>query len=71
MPRVFDSITSVSEYWVPACAGTTIGYASAFSRHTAPELCKFVRPKKERAQGRPGARCTRGLMCKGNKQKRT
>jgi hypothetical protein len=36
-----------------------------FSRHAAPEVCKFVRPKKERAQGRPGARCTRGLMCTG------
>jgi len=44
------------------------GHTSAFSRHTAPEVYKFVRPKKERAQGRPGARCTRGLMCKG-KQK--
>ena len=32
--------------WVPAFAGTTIEYASAFSRHDAPEFCKFIRPKK-------------------------
>jgi hypothetical protein len=29
------------------------------------------RDPQERAQGRPGARCTRGLACKGSKQKRT
>ena len=43
-------------------------HTSAFSRRDAPEVLQFVSPKKERAQGRPGARCTRGLMCKG-KQK--
>jgi len=26
------------------------GYASAFSRHAAPEFCKFVRPNEKRAQ---------------------
>ena len=41
-----------------------VRHTSAFSRHAAPEFCKFVRPQKiKRAQGRPGARCTRGLMC--------
>jgi hypothetical protein len=44
---------------------------SAFSRHTAPEFCKFIRPKKRGTQGRPGARCTRGPVCKNSKQKRT
>ena len=47
-------------------------HSFAFSRHAAPEVCKFIGPQKregagdpqERAQGRPGARCTRGLMCK-------
>jgi hypothetical protein len=38
---------------------------------TAPEACKFVRPKGERAQGRPGARCTRGLACKSREERRT
>ena len=36
-----------------------------------PSFAKFVRPKNERAQGRPGARCTRGLMCKMHIAKRT
>src|ERR1700755_2542924 len=47
----------------------------AFSRHAAPELCKFNDPQEraqgdpqERAQGRPGARCTRGLACKGREK---
>ena len=31
----------------------------------------FVPPRKQRAQGRPGARCTRGLVCEMRKQKRT
>jgi hypothetical protein len=30
-----------------------------------------ARDPQERARGRPGARCTRGLMCKSSKQKRT
>ena len=42
---------------------TITKHNSAFSRHTAPEVCKFVALEK-RAQGRPGARCTRGLACK-------
>jgi hypothetical protein len=54
-------------------------YNSAFSRQHPPEFCKFIGPQKERAQcdpqeraqGRPGARCTRGPVCKSSKQKRT
>jgi hypothetical protein len=45
-------------------------YESAISRREAPELCRNL-PSKQRAQGRPGARCTRGLMCKMHKAKRT
>jgi hypothetical protein len=38
----------------------------------SPELCKFVVPLQEqREQGMPGARCTRGLVCKLRKQRRT
>jgi hypothetical protein len=38
---------------------------SAFSRRDLPEFCQNLSPPGEqRAQGRPGARCTRGLMCK-------
>ena len=50
------------------------GHNSAFSRHPSPEVCKFVPPQKGRSaiprgtQGRPGARCTRGLVCKWKQQ---
>ena len=54
-------------------SGTT-GRESSFSRQALPEFCHFVllplrkesaRDPQERAQGRPGARRTRGLVCKG------
>jgi hypothetical protein len=47
------------------CAGMTdYNYNFAISRREAPEVLHFVVPLEEkRAQGRPGARCTRGLMC--------
>jgi hypothetical protein len=44
-------------------AMTTDRYDFAFSRRDAPEVLHFVCPRNQRAQGRPGARCTRGLMC--------
>jgi len=49
-----------------------VGHGSAFSRRIAPEVCIIVCPLGEqRAQGRPGACCTRGLACNLRKQKRT
>ncbi len=51
------------EYWIPASAGTTAGNDLAFSRRGSPEVCCLPCPRKQRAQGRPGARCTRGLAC--------
>src|SRR5665213_1747452 len=37
-----------------------------------PEVCQFVPPpRKQRAQGRPGARCTRGLVCIDAQEMRT
>jgi hypothetical protein len=36
-----------------------VGRKSAISRRDAPELCVFLRLEKQRAQGKPGARCTR------------
>ena len=40
-------------------------HTSAISRRDSPELCyPLSPPKNQRAQGRPGARCTRGLVCK-------
>ena len=45
------------------------GQASAISRRHAPEVCKKFSHafKRKRAQGMPGARCTRSLAC--NKKK--
>src|SRR5438552_13274676 len=44
----------------------------AFSRRIAPEVCIVVCPPRNwRAQGRPGACCTRGLACDLRKQKCT
>jgi hypothetical protein len=49
----------------PSLAMRMRGCASAFSRHEMPKVCvSFAPSKKQRAQGRPGARCTRGLVCK-------
>jgi hypothetical protein len=36
-----------------------------------PSFAKFIGPQRWRAQGRPGARCTRGLVCKHAHRKRT
>jgi hypothetical protein len=36
-----------------------------------PGCADIFRPREQRAQGRPGARCTRGLMCKLGTGKRT
>jgi len=50
----------------------TTEYVFAISRHIAPEVCwNLYPPRKQRAQGRPGARCTRGLACKSHNKKRT
>jgi hypothetical protein len=36
-----------------------------------PSFARSLSPRKQRAQGMPGARCTRGLVCKMHKGKRT
>src|SRR5260370_35337411 len=36
-----------------------------------PSCTEIIRPNKKRAQGMPGARCTRGLVCKMHKEMRT
>jgi hypothetical protein len=40
-----------------------VKHAFAFSRREAPESCTIHSPRKTRAQGKPGARCTRSLAC--------
>ena len=41
-----------------------VRHKSAIPRRDAPELCMILRLPKTRAQGKPGARCTRSLVCK-------
>jgi hypothetical protein len=72
-PRPIDSPIGVSGVLDhPPSRVMTVGCVSAFSRHVTPEFCKTFRPRrKQRAQGKPGARCTRGLVCNVRKRKRT
>ena len=50
----------------------TVEQASAFSRHEMSELrINFDPPEEQRAQGKPGARCTRGLVCNLHRSVRT
>src|SRR5438309_8990506 len=50
--------------------GRNTKYVVAFSRLKESEVCIFVcPPRNQRAQGRPGARCTRGLACQCTRQK--
>jgi hypothetical protein len=52
-------------------SGFTV-HDDALSRRDAPELYLVACPlHDERAQGRPGARCTRGLVCNVHKEVRT
>ena len=48
-------------------------YTFAVSRRVAPEVCWKFTLENQRAQGMPGARCTRGLACKveGNAHEHT
>src|SRR6267378_4172691 len=46
---------------------TTLSLAARCAR----ALLRFSPPGNKRAQGKPDARCTRGLACKMHKQKRT
>ena len=46
-------------------------YDFTTSRRDAPECYRKRRPQKKRAQGKPGARCTRGLVCNVHKEMRT
>jgi hypothetical protein len=48
--------------WSPG-SGVPYLHTFTFSRHIAPEVCKYLSPsEKQRAQGMPDARCTRDLM---------
>jgi len=79
-PGIHSTICFVAR-WILRCAiahhssryarpGMTAGHALAFSRRMASEVCIIFLPKK-REQGRPGARCTRGLACNCAQRTRT
>jgi len=69
--------------WVPAFAGTTEGFRLNFqspvgwahscdlAAHHARSFTRTCPPQIKRAQGRPGARCTRGLVCNVHRRTRT
>src|SRR5207302_3812711 len=66
------------EYWITRPSAqlrtrrVTTEYEAAISRRWSPEVCIVVcPPRNQRAQGRPGACCTRGLACDLRKQKCT
>src|SRR6478609_1045358 len=51
------------------CARNDGGYTFAISRRIAPEVCwKLFALDGQKAQGKPGARCTRGLVCNVHKE---
>ena len=64
-PRLIGSIIDVSGILGrPPSRTMTVEYDVAFSRRISPEVCIFIcPPRNQRAQGRPGACCTRGLAC--------
>ena len=64
-PRPIVSITAASGILDrPPSRTMTVECVSAFSRRIAPEVCLNVVPQSKRAQGMPGACCTRDLVCK-------
>src|SRR5688500_18875938 len=68
-----SQINCVRWLWVPAFAGTTGELSASILKEPthlrvlaamiARALLETSRPLCQRAQGRPGARCTRGLVC--------
>ena len=63
-PRGYGSRLKAGTTWGECLVHSSLllwGCESAFSRHVAPEVCETFCPlHKQRAQGKPGADCTRG-----------
>jgi hypothetical protein len=80
-PRPLDSSLTSLEYWIPACTGmTTESVARSYSSNAGSRSRRmlfargvhlFYALSNQRAQGKPDARCTRGLVRKLCKRKRT
>ena len=63
--RPLRNVMAVSSDLTVKQPGTRV----AFSRHAMPEVCRlFALPSKQRAQGKPDARCTRGPVSKLHKK---
>ena len=52
-------------------SNSTRTHARVLAALKRPSFRIVLHPRKARAQGRPGARCTRGLVCNMHKEKRT
>ena len=63
--RGFSVLSLASlEYWVArSCRATTLNMWPHSRDALRPSFAKNFPPSNQRAQGRPGARCTRGLAC--------
>ena len=66
------------EYWITRPSAQlrtrrvmTAEYEATISRHCVRDLLSNCLPQNQRAQGRPGACCTRGLACDLRKQQGT
>src|SRR5258708_17079628 len=65
MPGTSPGMTSM-------LVSSSLKHSFAISRLDSPEVCfEFPALRNQRAQGKPGARCTRGLVCKLHKEMRT
>jgi hypothetical protein len=53
-----DCVASLALTWLP------LNTAPRSRGAMRPRFSKIIRPRVQRAQGMPGARCTRGLVCK-------
>src|SRR4249919_3956026 len=61
---IHRAICGGMDCFVASFLAMTPGHDLAFSPRVAPEVCwKLFALDGQRAQGRPGARCTRGLVC--------
>ena len=71
-PRLIDSTLASLEYWITPFAGDDSWVCvRVLAAKCARGLRNFRPHQKQRAQGKPGARCTRGLVCKVRKKTHT
>jgi hypothetical protein len=69
--RVQSAVRAPHPDPLPASGARENTHLRPLATQVAPELCLERVPQNKRAQGMPGARCTRGLVCKMHKGKHT